>query len=64
MKSPKAPPPPVPPPPPAPPPQVDEAREQAGERDRIRKRRGRAATLLAGEGGDSPQTATKHLTGE
>jgi len=62
---------PPPPPPPAPPaPTVDQARESRMEADEMRRRRGRAATILT-EGGQgmlaqdqgTAQTATKTLLG-
>lgn len=62
---------PPPPPPPAPPaPTVDQARESRMEADEMRRRRGRASTILT-EGGQgmlaqdqgTAQTATKTLLG-
>lgn len=63
MSRPKAPKTPAPPPPAAPPPSIDQARESVEARDRARRRRGRAATLLAGTEAMSPGAAKLTLGG-
>jgi hypothetical protein len=58
---------PEPPPPPAPPPAppgMDEARQARMQADELRRRRGRAATVLSEEGTLAPQTGTRKLLGE
>ncbi len=62
MSTPKSPRQPTPPPPAPPPPTIDTARENVDARDRVRKRKGRAATLVAGEGAYSPGAARLHQT--
>lgn len=67
MKSPKIPAQPTPPPPPAPPPTIDEAARSADEADKLRRRKGRLATVFAGrqpDGGGQVQVGTKSLTGQ
>lgn len=64
----KAPDVPKPPPPPAPPltPTIDDARQRAQMMDDAASRRGRAASILTGAGGDlvtPPTTGTKTLLG-
>lgn len=52
--------------PPTPPvPTIDEARQKQELRDRARRRKGRAATILTGQRGDtsSPSVAVKRLLG-
>lgn len=52
---------------PPPPPTVDEAVRSSEEADKLRRRRGRLATVFAGRmqgGGMAPQVATKQLTGQ
>lgn len=53
------------PPPPAPLPTIDEAQESQVESDRRLRRRGRAATILTSQGGDTSgvRTGTKTLLG-
>jgi hypothetical protein len=63
-----SPPSPQPPPPPEPPPaRADPAIVQNEERDKIRRKRGRAAQILTGQAGlgdtSQPLTATKSLLG-
>lgn len=65
--SPKMPKMPDPPPPPPPPPTVDQARVSQMERDKmLRRRRGRAATVLTESTGElsSPTTGARKLSGE
>lgn len=68
--SPSTPPPPAPPAAPPPPPSVDEAKMQRMQADELRRRQGRAATVLSQpkgmlqQNGQQPMTATKRLTGE
>jgi len=59
------PPPPAPPPAPAPAPNIDAARAARQKQDDVIGRRGRAASILTGIGGDltSPPTTTKTLLG-
>lgn len=59
-KAPKMPPPPAPPPPP---PTMDETMTAQTEADRLRARRGRAATILAGDQGGQVTTGTQKLLG-
>jgi len=61
----KAPPPPAPPAPPPPPPSVDEARESRMQADELRRRQGRAATILTqgGEGMLAEESQTQATTG-
>jgi hypothetical protein len=50
-----------------PPPTVDEAVRSSEEADKLRRRRGRLATVFAGRmpgGGAAPSVATKQLTGQ
>lgn len=67
MKSPKIPKSPTPPPAPPPPPTIDQAARDSEEADKLRRRKGRLATVFAGrradQGGATP-TATKALTGQ
>lgn len=46
-------------------PTIDDAARTQGEQDRMRRRRGRAATILTGASGAGlPNTATKTLLGQ
>lgn len=57
------PPPPIPEPPPAP--TIDDATKARENEDALRRRKGRAATVLTGSAGaGAPRTATKALLGE
>jgi hypothetical protein len=52
---------------PPPPPTVDEAVRSSEEADKLRRRRGRLATVYAGRmagGGMAPAVAAKQLTGQ
>lgn len=52
---------------PPPPPTVDEAVRSSEEADKLRRRRGRLASIYAGRmqgGGAAPMVATKQLTGQ
>jgi hypothetical protein len=63
----KAPPPPPPPAAPPPPPSVDQAKASKMQADEMRRRQGRAATVLSTEQGmlaEKPQTGTRKLLGE
>lgn len=64
MKAPKVPAQPAPPPPPPPPPTIDEAAMRSEEADKLRRRRGRLASIFAGNAGGPTPTATKSLTGQ
>lgn len=65
MKSPKIPKQPTPPPPPPPPPTIDEAARSSEEADRLRRRKGRLATIFAGQkGGGAAPVSTSTLTGQ
>jgi len=65
MKTPKAPKAPPPPEAPPPPPTIDEAAQKSEESDRLRRRKGRLATIFAGKVKQAPtQVAQKTLTGE
>ena len=64
-----APPPPPPPAQPAPPPTIDRAKESRLAADEMRRRQGRAASILSQPrgmlaNGQQAMTATKRLTGE
>jgi hypothetical protein len=61
--SPKLPPPPA---PPAPPPTIVEASQRQQQSDMLRRKRGRASTMLSGPTGTtaSPTVATKTLLGQ
>lgn len=50
--------------PPRAPPQVDEARQSLEQRDKLRRRRGRASTILTNNAGEVPAVGTKTLTGQ
>lgn len=66
MKSPKIPKQPAPPAAPPPPPTVDQAAQNSEEADKLRRRKGRLATIFAGrqaQSGPAP-AATKTLTGQ
>jgi len=45
-------------------PKIDEARMRADQADRLRKRRGRAANILAGDTGIDTAPGTKTLLGQ
>lgn len=64
MKSPKVPKQPTPAPPPPPPPTVDEAARSSEEADKLRRRRGRLASIFAGRQGGAAPVAQKSLTGQ
>lgn len=68
MKTPKIPKQPTPPAAPPPPPTVDEAARNSEEADKLRRRKGRLATIFAGRsesaGAAPQQVATKSLTGQ
>lgn len=50
---------------PSKPPTIDDAAKRQAEQDRLRRRRGRAASILTGpQGAGTPSTATKTLLGE
>lgn len=65
MKAPKPPKVVIPAPPP-PPPTIDEAARDAEEADKLRRRKGRLATIFAGKMKNlaAPQTTQKTLTGQ
>ena len=46
-----------------PPPTIDEAQRNADEADKLRRRKGRLATVFAGQRGGATAVATKTLTG-
>lgn len=64
MKAPKIPKSPTPPPAPPPPPTIDEAARQSEESDKLRRRKGRLATIFAGQRGGATPVAQKSLTGQ
>lgn len=68
MKAPKMPKAPTPPAPPPPPPTIDEAARNSEEADKLRRRRGRLATIFAGRrgmaGGGTATVSNKTLTGQ
>lgn len=64
MKTPKAPKMPAPPPLPPPPPTIDEAARASEDADKLRRRKGRLATIFAGQGTRVAPVATKTLTGQ
>lgn len=65
MNTPKPVKPPTPPPAPPPPPTIDEAARNSEEADRLRRRKGRLATIFAGQrGGGAAPVAQKSLTGQ
>ena len=65
MKAPKIPKAPAPPAPPPPPPTIDEAARASEEADKLRRRKGRLATLFAGAtGGGTKPLIGKTLTGQ
>lgn len=65
MKTPKAPKQPTPPPAAPPPPTVDEAARNAEEADRMRRRKGRLATIFAGAlKKTGTEVSQKSLTGQ
>lgn len=65
MNTPKPVKPPTPPPAPPPPPTTDDAARNSDEADKLRRRRGRLATIFAGQrGGGTATVAQKSLTGQ
>lgn len=65
MKTPKVPKAPTPPPAPPPPPTTDDAARESEESDRLRRRKGRMATIFAGQrGGGATPVSTNALTGQ
>jgi hypothetical protein len=64
MKAPKQPKAPTPPPAPPPPPTIDEAVSRSEESDKLRRRRGRLATIFAGQRGGAAPVQQKTLTGQ
>lgn len=66
FSTPRPPAPPLPPAPPAPPPTIDDAKEARRREDIMKRRRGRAATILSdGSGSDlAPPTSAKSLLGD
>lgn len=64
MNTPKPVKPPTPPPAPPPPPTIDEAARNSEEADRLRRRKGRLATIFAGQRGGAAPVAQKSLTGQ
>lgn len=64
MKTPKIPKSPAPPPAPPPPPTVDQAARDSEEADKLRRRKGRLATIFAGMQGGATPTSQKSLTGQ
>lgn len=64
MKTPKIPKAPAPPPAPPPPPTIDEAARESEEADKLRRRKGRLASVFAGRQGGAAPVSQKSLTGE
>lgn len=64
MKTPKVPKQPTPPPAPPPPPTIDEAARDSEEADKLRRRKGRLATIFAGMKGGGAPVSQKSLTGQ
>jgi hypothetical protein len=64
MSSPKVPKATPPPPPPPPPPTIDEAARASEEADKLRRRKGRLATIFAGKRGGAGSVGPHQLIGK
>lgn len=64
MHTPKPPPAPKPAAPPPPPPTIDEAAQASEEADKLRRRKGRLATIFAANRGGAAPVARNTLTGQ